>query len=205
MLNASLLLFIYAAAKLATPNMLSFDAETERLYHHNKCYTIIQYTGDLDAMCPITLTPLCNIKYPIVFNNAPHQPYEAEALALWLSTRRRNPLTNEYCVWDETPLEIISPINHTMGLPTSEETSANVFLETLQSFTNYDQVRTVSTDMNKLEPMLIVYMLFAEACQRIIRVERGTCATLRRGHGKRAPHTDYQGSSCESHIPFIVV
>jgi hypothetical protein len=201
MLIASLLLFIYAAAKLATPNMLSFDTETGRLYHHNKCYTIIQYTGDLDAMCPITLTPLCNIKYPIVFNNAPHQPYEAEALALWLSTRRRNPLTNEYCAWDETPLEIISPINHTMGLPTSEGTSANVFLETLQSFTNYDQVRTVSTDanvfletlqsftnydqvrtvstdMNKLEPMLIVYMLFAEACQRIIRVERGTCATL---------------------------
>jgi hypothetical protein len=147
MLIASLLLCIYAVAKLATPNMLSLNTETERLYHHNKCYTIIQYTGDLDAMCPITLTPLCNIKYPIVFNNSPHQPYEAEALALWLSTRRRNPLTNEYCVWDETPLEIISPISHTMGvetcLPTSEEspeTSVNVFLETLQSFTNYDQV-----------------------------------------------------------------
>ena len=121
--------------------MISFNTEMEAENHHRKCYTIIPYTGDLDAMCPITLTPLCNIKHPIVFNNAPHQPYEAEALALWLSTRRRNPLTNEYCAWNETPFEIISPIDHTMGMETPE-TSVKVFLETLQSLTNYEQVCT---------------------------------------------------------------
>jgi hypothetical protein len=71
---------------------------------------MIQYKGSPEAVCPITLTPFKDIVCPFAFRTSPHQPYEATALAKWLSVRRTNPLTNMPCTWNESPFEILAPL-----------------------------------------------------------------------------------------------
>jgi hypothetical protein len=70
----------------------------------------MKYTGTPDTVCPITFKPLDEITDPVVFICHPSQPYEAEALAQWLSVRTIVPHSNESCTWLRTPAEIISPL-----------------------------------------------------------------------------------------------
>jgi hypothetical protein len=61
--------------------------------------TGVDYVGDMNATCPITLASLHEIKWPVAFRACPHQPYEAKALITWLQHKQTNPLTN-------TPVEM---------------------------------------------------------------------------------------------------
>jgi hypothetical protein len=72
---------------------------------------VIEYTGDVDATCPITLKLLSEIDYPVAFVNATHQPYDCEALVYWLSEKKANPMTNLSVHWIKSPLEILGPLS----------------------------------------------------------------------------------------------
>lgn len=71
----------------------------------------ILFDDSPEKTCPITLAHLKEIKCPVAFRDAPLQPYEASALAEWLSVRRTNPLTNLPCYWDKSPFEVLVPLN----------------------------------------------------------------------------------------------
>ena len=67
-----------------------------------------QYTGDEQSPCAITLAPLRDLKWPVVFRHATHQPYECEALVRWLVGCRTDPLTNLSVSWRGDPMEAIA-------------------------------------------------------------------------------------------------
>jgi hypothetical protein len=71
-------------------------------------YPHAQYTGDEHTPCAITLAPLCELKWPVVFRHATHQPYECEALVRWLVGCRTDPLTNLSISWRGDPMEAIA-------------------------------------------------------------------------------------------------
>jgi hypothetical protein len=68
------------------------------------------FTGDRNDRCPITFIPFTDLECPVVFKNDPVHPYEASALAHWLSIRQIIPHSNTECDWEKSPLEIISPV-----------------------------------------------------------------------------------------------
>ena len=72
----------------------------------------IEYTGTLDAACPITLAPVQDIELPVAFRNNTQQPYEAAALAKWLEHRHTDPVTNMPVEWTRDALEIIAPLSN---------------------------------------------------------------------------------------------
>jgi hypothetical protein len=74
-------------------------------------FTSIEYTGDVEAICPITLNKLSEIDYPVAFADATHQPYDCEALVCWLSEKKANPMTNLPVYWIKSPLEILGPLS----------------------------------------------------------------------------------------------
>jgi len=57
----------------------------------------IQYTGALDAVCPITLALVCDLTHPVVIISSPSQPYELAPLWKWVLSSGRHPLTGEAC------------------------------------------------------------------------------------------------------------
>ena len=59
--------------------------------------------------CPITLSEICDMEFPVAFHNAPQQPYECAALVEWLSEKQINPMTNLELFWEVTPLECFGP------------------------------------------------------------------------------------------------
>ncbi len=116
----------------------------------------IQFEGSPEAACPITLTLFKDLVCPFAFRTAPHQPYEATALAEWLSVRKTNPLTNMPCTWNESPFEILAP------LMTSKESSASVtagaamqlFLQHLQKTSRgnmFDQVLQIWANRKRFQ------------------------------------------------------
>jgi small basic protein len=68
--------------------------------------------GVENALCPITLNSFRDIKLPVAFLTAPHQPYECEELVIWLMERRVNPMTNLAVHWNHSLLEIIGPLRN---------------------------------------------------------------------------------------------
>jgi hypothetical protein len=54
------------------------------------------FTGDLDDVCPITLTPVRSLKWAVALCEDTDHAYECTALVRWLCKRWRNPLTNEF-------------------------------------------------------------------------------------------------------------
>jgi hypothetical protein len=54
----------------------------------------MHYTGPQDAVCPITLTPVDELRWPVALNGNTARPYECEALVDWVLHRPRDPMTN---------------------------------------------------------------------------------------------------------------
>jgi hypothetical protein len=54
----------------------------------------MHYTGPQDAVCPITLTPVDELRWPVALNGNTERPYECEALVEWVMRRPRDPMTN---------------------------------------------------------------------------------------------------------------
>ena len=73
---------------------------------------LLEYQGTLDAICPITHTPLGELELAVAFRKNPIHPYECRALVQWLQVRRKDPMTNLEVRWPYSGLEIIGPINH---------------------------------------------------------------------------------------------
>ena len=71
----------------------------------------IKYTGSPDARCPVTLAALSELELAVAFRAHPNVPYEALALAQWLSRRRLVPHTNMPCDWRVSPTEIIASLD----------------------------------------------------------------------------------------------
>lgn len=84
--------------------------------------------------CPITLAD--NIKFPVAFHHARHQPYECEALVSWLRLRRTDPMTNLPVDWNESPLEIMGPVRE------SDRVNAFIIEEALVRKTMFDFFKT---------------------------------------------------------------
>ena len=80
------------------------------------------YTGPHDAVCPITLTPVDELRWPVALNGNTAQPYECEALVEWILRRPRDPMTNL-----RMTRIAIGPLE---GLvPAAESTAAAVYLK----------------------------------------------------------------------------
>lgn len=72
---------------------------------------MVLYEGAVDAVCPITHTPLDELELAVAFHSNPIHPYECRALVHWLTVRRRDPMTNLCVGWAYSGLEIIGPID----------------------------------------------------------------------------------------------
>ena len=59
----------------------------------------MEYQGDADAICPISLKTVIEINVPVAFREMPRQPYECTDLMTWLRKRPVNPTTNVYVEW----------------------------------------------------------------------------------------------------------
>ena len=80
--------------------------------------TGVDYVGDMNATCPITLASLHEIKWPVAFRACPHQPYEAKALITWLQHKQTNPLTNTPVeMWNLSALEVLGPLTNLCNSP----------------------------------------------------------------------------------------
>lgn len=85
------------------------------------------FTGDLDDVCPITLTPVRDLKWVVAFCADTDHAYECTALVRWLSKRWRNPLTNKAVsrrgssVWSNTVHEIVQPLDICTDTHAAEE------------------------------------------------------------------------------------
>lgn len=110
-------------------------------YIHMADEDAIPFEGSLETSCPITLAPFSQISCPIAFRNAPHQPYEAAALAEWLSVRKTNPLTNMPCQWENSPFEILVPLLSSYGTSSARRVMEFFMQHLQQSDGNvFDQV-----------------------------------------------------------------
>jgi hypothetical protein len=70
-------------------------------------YEMMQYTGSLDAICPITLSTVSELKHPVAIRADPAQPYELTPLWKWLLISNRHPLTGQTCsLCDIVPLQL---------------------------------------------------------------------------------------------------
>jgi len=56
---------------------------------------MLVFTGDLGDVCPITLTPVRDLKWAVALCSDTDHAYECTALVRWLGKKWRNPLTNE--------------------------------------------------------------------------------------------------------------
>lgn len=91
----------------------------------------MQYTGPDDAICPITHLPLGDLEHPVAFKHNTAQPYECEALARWLMTKRTDPMTNLPVCWVQSASEVIFPIKNG---------TIDALLETLDSASTFNIV-----------------------------------------------------------------
>ena len=76
-------------------------------------HAVIAYTGEPDAVCPITFEPLHTLEHPVAFIAHPSVPYEARYLVQWLYQSRTVPHTNLPTVddWNDSLADIIAPLN----------------------------------------------------------------------------------------------
>jgi hypothetical protein len=75
------------------------------------------YTGAPDAMCPITLTYVHELRHPVAFASDPSQPYELAPLWEWVLASHRQPLTGQACaVGDIVALDYSSKARDTAAV-----------------------------------------------------------------------------------------
>ena len=59
--------------------------------------TICHYTGNQDAVCPITLTAVQDLTHPVALQPDYSQPYELAALWRWVLSTKKHPITGNTC------------------------------------------------------------------------------------------------------------